>query len=219
MADSKKGNSSFGFFLLLVLLFVVADVVIVMTAPREAVLAGILEERQMYHDFMSEDALRWIEDHADGWYQSQVEDTGLRDAVYKFLIPSQEAKAKSFGLENMGSGLWPVLAGRLDNLFASLSQMYYRIAADVVWWPLLPLMLAPVLFDGVLAWKIRRFEFHYASPLRHRSGITMLTASIMMAPMAWIVPYAMPPWLFPPVLMPMVATGLYLFLSQTQMRW
>ena len=70
----------------------------------------ISKEKQMIQNQLGAQTSYWIGQTSHGWYQSWVVDTQMEQSVRDFLIPTEEQRLRSKGMENMG-GFWFVWVG------------------------------------------------------------------------------------------------------------
>jgi hypothetical protein len=157
-----------------------------------------LVERQWSLAELGLNATLWIEKSGFGAYATIFRDTGVERNVYEFFLPTQDKIVESRGPEALGANLYfPMIKAGLDAVFGSLQRLFVRLAAVVLWLPVVPLFLVPAVLDGMMNWRRKQYTFDYPSPLVH--GYAAATAKWLLVglPMALLLPVPIPPLLAP----------------------
>ena len=181
---------------ILLWLFLIEAVVVLVLIPGNWMREVIRTEHVWLWRGMGAEAA-WVERTALGWYTGAVVDTGALDATYNHLLPTPEQIARGRGMEHIGDQWFPLVQSRLEALFATIYQVFVRLALLVAWLPFLAITAAPAVLDGMMAWRIRQQSFAYTSPVVHR--FAMETAAWSCAALALIlfVPFPVTPSVFP----------------------
>ena len=161
----------------------------------------IEKEMAMIRDTLGSEQQIWIKEKADEWYTANLIDNGLYDFVWNIFIPTDEEKARSLGMENMGDFLFDYMGGRLESLTSTVYQFMMRVALLMSWWPFMVMVLVPAVYDGYMMWKIKRTNFAYVSPFFHQyslEGIKWLFFGLIMV---FLAPIAVNPSVIPGFLM------------------
>ncbi len=112
----------------------------------------ISKEKQMIQNQLGAQTSYWIGQTSHRWYQSWVVDTQMEQSVRDFLIPTEEQRLRSKGMENMG-GFWFVwVEDRIQAFFDVLYQVFTRFALLMVWLPFALILMLPALWDGLMTW-------------------------------------------------------------------
>lgn len=150
---------------------------------------------------MGHDSAEWIERKSTVWYTALVVDSGFLDAAYRHMLPSEEEKRRSKGLERLGEQVvFPYIEARLKVFFYTMYQLFARLALLVTWLPFLMIVAVPAIIDGMLLWRIRRLTFAYNSPLVHGYATVTVGYGFLILLIALFAPIALPPEFFPFVL-------------------
>lgn len=194
----------------LALLLLAAEIIIVaVLVPGDYTGKVIHKELSMIESSLGSETLEWISGKSTDWYTATALDTGLKDGMYYLLIPTEEQRARSSGLETFGDWWFDLAAERIESLMLVLQQIYMRLALLLVWSPYVLLLLIPSVYDGYMTWRIKVTNFDYASPVKHRYSARLFGATTVGLLMLFMLPVAIPPSIIPIALMAMcIAIGL-----------
>jgi len=196
-------------WLLGLMLLAVEIVIIAILIPGDYTGKTINKELAMIERSLGAETLEWVKGQSQEWYVATMLETGIKDGMYYTLIPTEEQKAKSTGLETFGDWWFDLAADRIDSLMLVIQQLYLRVALLVVWAPYVLLLLIPAIFDGVMTWKIKATNFDYASPVKHRYSARVFGFTLLGMLMMFLLPLPVPPSVIPIALMVMcIAIGL-----------
>jgi hypothetical protein len=138
---------------------------------------------------------------AQGWFQASLVDSGFYQALHHLLIPTEQERQHSKGLEDFGQELFTWLSVRLEALMRMCYQFYPRLALFSLWWPDLLWVGLPAIWEGFMVRRIKWTNFDYIIPVLHHyslRGIMLLGAWVLMA---WLAPIVLEPMLMPAVMM------------------
>jgi hypothetical protein len=186
---------------LVALLLMVEVLVILLLVPGDWTNRAIDKETSLVEANLGIDTRKWIEDKADRWYQSAMIDSGFYDAMYYTLIPTEQQRANSRGMENMAPWWFRWLKDRMEAFANVVYQFFTRSALFAVWAPFMLILLAPAVHDGMMTWRIKRTNFDYASPVVHRYSIRFTGYLLMGLGIAFFAPIALNPLIIPIVMM------------------
>ncbi|PBU82125.1 DUF4400 domain-containing protein, partial [Escherichia coli] len=130
-----------------------------------------------------------------------VIDSGFYEGMYQTLIPSEEERQKSKGMQDMGKGWFVWVKGRMEAFVNVIYQFYTRLALLAAWAPYMLILFVPAVYDGMMTWRIKRTNFDYASPVLHRysvRGTMYLMAGLFIA---FFIPIALDPVVIPMTMM------------------
>lgn len=115
------------------------------------------------------------------------------------LIPSEKQKAKSRGIQNMGTaeGWFNWVQGRIDTVSEVIHHTFIRVSLLKVWAPYLLILFVPAVYDGVMTWKVKRTNFKYVSPVLHRYGLRGIGLLGVIFIILFFAPFAINPMLIP----------------------
>lgn len=188
-------------FWLVIWLFVIELGVVLLLVPGDWTYKEINKEAGYIERSLGQQSRNWIHDKARNWYQVSMIDSGAYEGIKRHLIPSEEERAKSRGIEKMGGKFFEWWQGRIDALSTVVYQLYARLALAILWLPYMLVLLIPAIFDGWMTWKIKRTNFAYSSPVIHRYSMRGLFSLGSLLMIAFFVPIALDPVFIPIVLM------------------
>tara|TARA_R110001583_G_scaffold1028_1_gene8889 strand:+ start:11080 stop:11715 length:636 start_codon:yes stop_codon:yes gene_type:complete len=182
--------------------FLVIEAVVILTLiPGDRTEKIINEEHYVIGNSFSKDTNDWIFGKAREWYQSSIIDSGLYEGTRDVLIPTDEQKKRSRGMENMGGWWFKWVDGRIDAVANIIFQFYVRVAIMIMWAPYMLVLLAPAIFDGLMTWKIKKATFAYSSPLLHQYSLRYVGVTAAVALLATFAPIVINVSIIPLVLM------------------
>lgn len=208
MAEDKNKNKHWGwtlFWLLALELVALAFLI-----PMPLITQAMTVEREMAWQILGPSTGAWLVDAADGLYREWFIDSGVRRQVLHHVLPTEEERLRSRGMENLGQGwFFPFIEERIMAMFLVIREFIFRVYSAAIWLPFGLAIALPATVDGMMMWRIQQYSFSYASPLRHRIGFV----SVKTVPVLLLIIF-MVPLPFPPVAYPVVFAGLALALGQ-----
>ncbi len=174
---------------------------IAVLVPGDWMKSTITTEQVYVAETIGEEERRYIEGKATEWFNETLVDTGFLHAMHRFLIPSEEEKAKSKGLENMGGWWFNFLEGRIVAFQYMAYHMFARLALLLTWLPYMAILLMPALYDGYNTWQIKKTNFDYSSPIIHRFSLKAAGMALVVMVSLFLSPFAMNPLIIPSVVM------------------
>lgn len=178
-------------------LFVIELVVILLLIPGDFTEKAIEKESILIEESLGNNTRTWIHDKASSWYQAAIIDSGFYDGMYSFMIPTEEQKQKSRGMEKMGHDWFVWVGSRIEAFANVMFQFFHRLALLTAWGPYMLILLVPAFYDGLMTWKIKRTNFSYASPVIHRYSVRGTTIVLIGLIIAFFVPFALNPAIIP----------------------
>lgn len=198
-------------------LLVIEVLVILLLIPGDWINKTIQRELELMEKNLGYETRQWISNTAGDWYKTSMLDSGFYDAIYRTLIPTEDERKKSKGMEDMGQIWFAWVEGRIKSFTNVIYQFYMRLALLYSWAPYLLILFIPAVYDGLMSWKIKRTNFDYASPVVHRysiRGALFLGVGLFIA---FFAPIALNPMVIP-VAMMLCCVLLGLALSNVQKR-
>lgn len=193
-------------------------VVILLLVPSSWMERVIEIENRWLTQQMGADSAAWISGHARSIYDTTVVQSGLMDGTYHLLLPSRAQKAQSGAMSELGGRtIFPYVHDRLETTFLVIYQSILRVMLVCAWLPFAALLLLPAIVDGIVAWRIRKTTFNFASPtINHYAllGAGVVTTVMLVAVLA---PIPAPP-LALPVAVLALCPALYFAVSHTSKR-
>lgn len=158
-----------------------------------------------------------LREESASYFRASLVDTGVVRASYDMLVPTEDQRRRSVGMEELGGKAFVWVNDRLDAFWNSVYQMFYRICVLLAWAPaILPLAL-PAIVDGVMVREIKKRTYGYASPVRYHAMTHALMFLVMAIPIYVAFPIAVTPILIP-IWAVMVCLCLMVFTANIQKR-
>jgi hypothetical protein len=186
---------------LVVWVLIIELLVILLLVPGDWTDKTIKEESKLVEANLGSDTRHWISSKADSWYQSTMIDSGFYEGIYYTLIPTEEQRLSSRGMENMGGFWFHWAKGRIEAFGNVVYQFFTRMALLFSWAPYMAILFIPALHDGMMTWRIKRTNFDYASPVIHRYGVRLMGYLLIGLGIAFFAPIALNPIVIPIVMM------------------
>lgn len=191
--------------------FFIEIIVIAVLVPSSWTEDIIRSENHWVRERMGSESAVWIETTAARWYNRVVVETGFLSAAYRHLLPSEDEKKKSRGLEHLGEKVYfPYIEARLKVLFFTVYQLFARLMLLIAWLPFLLIVAVPAVMDGMLSRRIRRLTFAYNSPLVHGYAATAVVYAAVLLFLSLCAPLPLPPEFFPIVLSTMALAAAFM---------
>lgn len=186
---------------MLLWLIMIQLTVLLVLVPSELTQRAVEKEAEYVQRSLGIHSQKWIKDKATNWYQTSLIDSGVYKSVYSHLIPTQEQKDASRGMEKMG-GLWfDWVEGRLEAFGIIIYQFYTRLALLLMWLPYMLVLLIPALYDGAMTRRVKLTNFDYASPIVHRYSVRSVGVIVSGMSVLFLAPIAIDPIYIPVALM------------------
>jgi len=187
--------------LLVAWLLAVELLVMLLLLPGDWTGRAIKKESALVEQSLGIEARDWIEEKASTWFRSSIIDSGFYAGMYDALIPSEQERLKSIGMQDLGNVWFAWVKERMEALSKAIYQFYTRLALLLAWAPYLLILFVPAVYDGLMTWRIKRTNFDYASPVLHRYSVrgTLYVLSGMF--IALFVPVALNPLIIPIAMM------------------
>ena len=90
-------------FWLVAWLLVIELAVVFVLVPGDWTNRTIEKESRLIEANLGSEARSWIYGKADQWYQSAMMDSGFYEGIYRTMIPNNDQRANSRGMQDMGS--------------------------------------------------------------------------------------------------------------------
>lgn len=152
------------------------------------------------------------------WFGRLFVQTGIRENVYRYFIPTEHERQMSKGFENVGRyDLFPFIQSRLDVLWDTLYQMLKRLVTAMIWGSYSAVTLLPFAMDGWVQRKVSQTNFDYPSPLVHRYSLFVIFGEVYLLLMSLTLPFPLPPQIVPIGAL-IMALAVNLLVANTQKR-
>lgn len=161
---------------------------------------GFASERSMNQRFFTPDVSISAEARATDWFTRAFVDTGVVGTLYNAWIPTPEDRQK-VGMENFAGSLFTWWEGRLRTWWTVVHLALVRMSHLLLWWPYALFFILPWVVDGWVQRRIKKTNFGFASPLRHRLSLYLLQIIVVGYFIAIFLPFPMPPVAIPVLLL------------------
>lgn len=175
------------------------------------------EDRMLiaYFGVEKETEIRYTAGH---WFDQLFVQTGMRESVYRYFIPTERERQMSKGFEEVGrNDLFPFIQSRLDVLWDTVYQMIKRFVMACAWLPFLAVAILPFAVDGLIRRKVSQTNFDYPSPMAHRYSLYVMLGALYLLLMGLTLPFPVPPQSMPIGIF-IVAWAINTLLANTQKR-
>lgn len=175
-------------------------------------------EDKMLIDYFGAKKDAEIRQTSQHWFDGLFVQTGIRDSVYHYFIPTERERQMSKGFEDVGrNSLFPFIESRLNVLWDTVYQMIKRFIMVCVWLPFLAVAVVPFIIDGMIRRKISQTNFDYPSPMAHRYSLYAILGALYLVFMGLTLPFPVPPQSIP-VGVFVVIYAMNVLLANTQKR-
>jgi hypothetical protein len=130
-------------------------------------------------------------------FESAFVDTGLYDTSYELFIPSAEERRRSRGMEDMGKEIFQQVDKRLDVMWIAAYQVIVRFLMVLLWAPYFAIILVPSVIDGIMVREIKKVNYGFSSPMRHRYSIIAILMTLYVMLLTLFSPVQVVPVFYP----------------------
>lgn len=193
---TERGGRRASFSILWMLITEV--LVVALLVPTPAILRSMDLERSMAWSMLGRKSGTWLIETADGFYKAHLIDSGVRQAVFDHVLPSEEERQRSRGMQKLGQGWWfPFLEQRLTASFLVIRQLFFRAISSLIWVPFFVAIAIPACIDAMMMWRKRGYEWEYASPMMHRWGVHTVRYIPLVLVLLLFAPIPLPSFVYP----------------------
>lgn len=176
-------------------------IIVLVLIPGDWTARVIEEESQLLEIRLGQEEHRWVHDRARKWFNTSLIETGYYNAARNHLIPTEEQKVNSKGMQNMGGSWFNWAESRLQAVANAYYHILARFALLLTWLPYFLILLVPAVFDGVTTWRIKRTNFAYSSPLLHQYSTQGIGYIIVFLVALFLAPIVLDPVIIPAAIM------------------
>ncbi len=153
-------------------------------------------DRELAIQYMSFDGALDAERAAQRTYKHLIVDNNIDKTIKDFILPSDNEKNSSTGLEGLGKyDIFPAAETAIESVFLILRRFLVRIQVIASISPVMLLTFAlPAVIDGMMQWRRRQYSFDYPSPVVHGTAATIVKWTIIT-----LFAYALAPLPFHPL--------------------
>lgn len=197
-------------FLLICLLFVAEfALALIFVTPDYAVRQSV-KEAQWIEMFLGAESAEKLQARADATYQALILDTGADRKIGR-IVPNEEERANSKGLEHLGETLWPHIEERIAALLDLFYWFIRRLHLLLMWLPACIPALAASAISGLLTRRIKQTNFQMTSAVMQHYTWRICGWATALFLLAFFAPIAIPPVVVPVIICALaVAFGLSL---------
>lgn len=197
-------------FLLICLLFVAEfALALIFVTPDYAVRQSV-KEAQWIEMFLGAESAEKLQARADATYQALILDTGADRKIGR-IVPNEEERANSKGLEHLGETLWPHIEERIAALLDLFYWFIRRLHLLLMWLPACIPALVAAAVSGLLTRRIKQTNFQMTSAILQHYTWRICGWATALFLLAFFAPVAIPPVVVPVIICALaVAFGLSL---------
>ena len=184
-------------------IFLTELAVICLLVPVRIVEGAISEEYEMSVKSLGIERAEEVYDSAKKDYESLIIESGLYTAVVRHLIPTDEERRNSVGMEELGTrdGWFQLVQSRINATTSIFYQLFVRFEVMMIWLPyVLIFVTVPAFIGGFWQRRIKQSNFDYSSPLVTNSTVQLLIYSCLGGMMFMVVPVAINHVLIPVIM-------------------
>lgn len=182
---------------------IVELVIICLLVPCSVIEKAINQEYEMSVRFIGQESTDHVYDRAKSDYEELIISSGLYEAVVRHLIPTEEEKRASVGMEQLGTkdGWFSLVQSRINAATTVIYQILIRFESVWLWLPYVGcFVLLPSVICGYWQRRIKQTNFDFSSPLATNMTVKFMVYSFLVGMMLVVVPMPINP-LFVPLYM------------------
>lgn len=184
--------------------------------PSEYVKLGMLKERAYIADEMGETTALALDEQAHDWYKPVMIDTGISDAVTRFVTTSDETKqGMTGGAAVIRDKTFPYFEDRVKAFVFCMYWSFKRVALLLLWLPAMLPVFILAMFHGLMFRKVKMQTFAFSSPLVEQIATWGAVIGVFGLLLLFFLPFAVPPVVAPTLL---AGIGILIGLSISNMR-
>ena len=203
--------------LLYIAVFLLELLLTVLIISPEFIRKELAEEQQHVANVLGARVEHNLREESADVFRKALVDTGVVSASYDTLIPTEDQRRRSVGMEELGSTTFVWLGERLKALWNSVYQMFYRFSVLWAWAPAILPLAIPAVVDGLSIREIKKMSYGYASPVRYHAMTHVLVFLVMGIPIYIAFPFAVTPLVIP-IWAVLVCLALMVFTANVQKR-
>lgn len=192
-------------FLLICLLFVAEfALALIFVTPDYAVRQSV-KEAQWIEMFLGAESAEKLQARADATYQALILDTGADRKIGR-IVPNEEERANSKGLEHLGETLWPHIEERIAALLDLFYWFIRRLHLLLMWLPACIPALVAAAVSGLLTRRIKQTNFQMTSAVLQHYTWRICGWATALFLLAFFAPVAIPPVVVPVIICALAVT-------------
>ena len=182
---------------------------LIFVTPEYAVRQS-MREAEWIDMFLGSDSALRLQQRADATYQLLVIDTGTAKGIGR-IVPNEEERVRSKGLEHLGETLWPRVQERIESLLDLFYWLISRVNMLVLWVTAGKPARICAAVSGLLTRRIKQTNFQLTSAVMQHYTWRICGWACGLFLLAFFAPVAIPPIVVPVIVCSLaVAFGLSL---------
>jgi len=182
-----------------IIMFITLVLALLILFGKEYVLEQMEEERQITSRVLGDTAEQAIYAQSYVLYESLFKKTGVMNASFSLIAPTESQRRRSAGLEGLGEAYFEHSVNRLTVFWNSVFQATYRGVLLFHWLPYMLPLFIPAIFDGLMSREIKKHNYGYASSVRYHMGVHVLITVFLIVPIYLLMPFAITPLVIPAI--------------------
>ena len=168
--------------------------------------SNCLREAQWIENSLGTGTSDDIQKRADGWYTTLIIEPKVEQRLKYAFIPTHEERMRSKGLEDLGAGLWPIIANRVEALMDMIYWMMRRLALLLEWLPsCVPAGICAAL-SGLCVREIKKTNFALASSVKFNYSLKGVLVGLGLFFLSFLLPVSLPPQAIPIIMLMVFVT-------------
>lgn len=176
-------------------------IIVTVLIPGDWTARVIDQESELLEMRLGSEEHQWVHDRARAWFNASLIDSGAYQAALNHIVPTDEQKSRSVGMEKMGTPWFDWAEGRLQAMANSYYHILARLALLLSWSSYFLILFIPAAFDGITTWRIKRTNFAYVSPLIHQYSVHGIAYIIIALVALFLAPIVLDPIIIPASIM------------------
>ena len=185
--------------LIMLVLLLLQILVVGVLVPSDFIERQIQNERSMAESWLGQGVAEHVDQRTEAAYTTTLVETGIIQGVHNHLTVDERERGQSDGhsLEGVAETVFPYTESRLEVLWATLYQSFYRAHMILTWIPYLLPIWIPVIWQGVINRRIKQVSYGYASANRYHLSFMAVLLLLALIPFYLFAPVAVPPAFIP----------------------
>lgn len=203
--------------ILYAVVFLLEIVLAALIISPEFIRKELAEEQQHVVNALGARVEHGLREQSAEAFRTVLVDTGVVRASYDMLVPTEDQRRRSVGMEELGGSTFVWVGERLKAFWNSVYQMFYRFSVLWAWAPAILPLAIPAVIDGLSIREIKKMSYGYASPVRYHAMTHALVFLLMAIPIYVAFPISVNPLVIP-IWAVLVCLALMIFTANVQKR-
>lgn len=145
------------------ILLLLEGIVVILVVPPTLIVNAAHNEEALISTTLGADVAdelgRKTRDRFDAWFV----DTGVMSASFQLLVPSEEQKRNSKGIETLAESFFEVVRRRIESMWNLVFVAVQRALGFAMWFPMLLPFFIAATFDGAVVRRVKLLTFGISS--------------------------------------------------------